>query len=265
MNKSFRRYLIKFFNNPIGRRYLGSPRDKKIYKITPTGVHYYTGDLAKNGLPLICTGDRSAGQKDIVRQKIFKLAGVLSTFAFLPIFPKSLLPLVALMADTGWHSPTVCSGGTNCSNAYASNDTYATVILSKNGGNLYIKYSSFGFGIGASDTIQGIEISAEHYVDVVNSDGSSKLYWLGDSITSDLYTLAPSEIETTETLGGSTDLWGETPNGSDFSDENFEARFYVSNGAVHNVGKTFYLDHIKVKVYYTETPSYTGPFPTFRR
>lgn len=46
--------IVKLFDNPLGRWYFDVPKGKKIYLITRGSVHYYTGEIAKNGLPIIC-------------------------------------------------------------------------------------------------------------------------------------------------------------------------------------------------------------------
>ena len=134
MKFDFQQYLVKLFNNPLGRWYLGVPKRKKIYKITQSSCHYYTGELSKNpkglGLPIICTGNCSPGGK-FVFNRIMKLAKVIAVFAFIPLFPKNLLPLVAL-TDTGFQPATGLGGyGYNDwadpTNGYACNDSNSAI------------------------------------------------------------------------------------------------------------------------------------------
>ena len=70
---NWQKYLVKLFDNPLGRWYLGVPRGKHIYKITKSSAHYYTGEIAKNGMPIICTGDCSPS-RNTVFNKVLKLS-----------------------------------------------------------------------------------------------------------------------------------------------------------------------------------------------
>ena len=250
---NFQKYLVRIFDNPIGRLYLDVPKGKKIYKITKSSVHYYTGELSKkNGLPVICTGNCSPGGK-FVFNRIMRLARVVSVFALLPLFPKSLLPLVAL-SDTGYKSATATGGTyndwTNPTNAYTSNNQYASAVFS------YVKqsYEDFDFGVPSGATINGIQIQVEGYTSAPSlaaqyftvystseAEGKGKIWDLPTS-------------EGTITMGGSDDLWGTSWISSDFSDANFY--FYIMTASGPDI-YTAYVDHLQIKVYYTEITTYT--------
>lgn len=154
------------------------------------------------------------------------------------------------MPDTGFHSPT--SNGlynnewTHPEDAYTSNNSYADPS-----GNLEQSYELFEIGgtdlidsIPADARIDGIEVKIEAKADVgeggtidvamnANSD-QKQLTWAGDN------------TEYTKTYGGSTDKWGRSWVRSDFANATFW--LYARS---ENTGQN-YIDHIQVKVYYTE-------------
>lgn len=249
--------LVKLFDNRIGRIYLGVPKGKHIYKITQSSCHYYTGEIAKNGLPIICTGACSPAGK-FVFNRIMRLARVVSAFAFLPFFPQSLLPLIALV-DTGWKNPTA-TGGTyndwaNPTNAYSSDDNRTSVNFGPSVSPSQ-SYETFGFSIPAGATINGIEAKNECYASGVG-DPIDKI-WLslhsvsggGDSGLAPTHTTS----EVIYTLGGASNLWNLSWTPSDFSDANFYC--YLTAEKKGAGAYTAYVDHIQLKVYYTmPTPS----------
>ena len=159
------------------------------------------------------------------------------------------------MADTGWKSPTATGGTHNQwfepTDAYSSNNTYATLISGLFAGDEKQSYEEFSFGIGSEDTINGIEASLEwKYTNNAPANHLLKWYSTSDVTDSDGKEVPISTIEATETVGGSEDLWGRTPIGSDFSNANFSI-WVIGKSGFEQVTK-FWLDHIQVKVYYTE-------------
>jgi len=257
--KIWEKGLVRLFDNPLGRLYLGVPRGKRIYKITQSSVHYYTGELSKrNGLPVICTGNCSPGGrlrfihwletwKPIHLCWLFRLMGW-------------KIPRYFIALDTGYKSPTTTpspgseNDWTNPANAYASDDSYATVFSFSYGGAWLQNYGTFGFGIGAGDTINGIEIGVEHKEDAALDLNYIRLWWYcaSDALLSDLAAITKRTTEQVDTAGGATSLWGRTPVGSDFSDANFYVRYLINNAEFSG---TMYLNHIQVKVYYTAGPT----------
>ena len=164
------------------------------------------------------------------------------------------------MADTGWKSPTATGGKydnwENPTNAYASDEDYA----SRQAITFYKQsYESFDFGIPVGATINGIEVSVEGYdnetqnpVQYVNVYNNSSVAWATES--DDLEWTA---VESIITKGGATSLWEKDWIASDFSDENFSVYIHSGGGGQ----AVAYLNHIQVKVYYTEE-KIIGPFPT---
>ena len=156
--------------------------------------------------------------------------------------------------DTGWKSPT-SSGATfnqwtNGGNAFANDGQYAEATE----GNKYQSYEVFNFGIPVRAVIRGIEVrcdakaspeTADLLIAIIRTSGDD----------------AGAKEETWETeeqyhaLGSSTDLWGKTPwLVTDFSNDNFSI-WLITNDSE----RSYYLDHIQIKVYYT----ITSPLPTY--
>ena len=249
----WQKYFVNLFDNPLGRLYLGIPKGKHIYKITKSSAHYYTGEIAENGLPIICTGDCFSGGKNI-ENKILKLSKVISCIAFLPFLPKVLLPLIAL-TDTGVKAPSATgrkyNTWTNPSYAYADDNNYATrrnVVAGKQ------SYENFGFSITDGSTINGIEVSVKGKVDVGDAPVGFNVYNYGSTSWATEYLGAYGvggiwdSTEKTITYGSSSYLWGKSWAVSDFSDTNFSAYITTVSGR----GNIYMLNLITVKVYYTE-------------
>jgi len=157
------------------------------------------------------------------------------------------------MADTGWKSPTTTGGvnnqWTDPTYAYESDNDYATVSVSK-----YLirrqSYEDFSFGIPAGATIDGIEVSVEWYEDIEKGIFYVRLYSTSTSIWRQK--LVPDRTsEGTDVVGGPTDLWTLSLVASDFSDTNFHMAVEGNGG---NSASEYWLDHVQVKVYYTEAP-----------
>ena len=159
------------------------------------------------------------------------------------------------MADTGWKNPTatglVYNDYTNPTNAYASDNNYATRLMA-DGSTFRQSYSSFDFGIPVGATINGIEISIEGHATVQIALAYYVYNKSGDSnkrtVTTPSYHTATND--NTIVAGGSDSLFGADWIVSDFSDANFY--MYCTTDPNGTDGITLSLDHIKIKVYYTE-------------
>ncbi|MCK5345516.1 MAG: hypothetical protein KAR20_19035, partial [Candidatus Heimdallarchaeota archaeon] len=162
------------------------------------------------GLPIICTGNCSPGGK-FVFNRIMKLAKVIAVFAFIPLFPKKLLPLVAL-TDTGFQPATGLGGyGYNDwadpTNGYACNDSNSAIADAQGEKQ---DYSGFGFSVPVGATINGIQVcwrgectSTSGKIGVKTYNGSS---WA--STEKEITTTSGDSAKTNYYFGGSTDLWG---------------------------------------------------------
>jgi len=168
------------------------------------------------------------------------------------------------MPDTGLKSPSATGEDytdfTNPTNAYSSDDTYATATTNAEAQDWY----NYTFGLAGTETIVGIEMTME---DKDNNTGDSVKY--NPEISPDGGTTyvqgtnwqrVSSTIEGTRTAGGAAQLWGRVWSASDFTNANFRSRITIAD--MRNA--TLYsLDHIQVKVYYTEAPTSTGMFAMF--
>lgn len=166
------------------------------------------------------------------------------------------------MADTGYRSPGTMADdaavGTipwaNPNNAKASNNTYALAAgLPFNPTySHYLKATNFGFAIPAGATIDGIKVQIERKpggASQVNDYQVRIVKWDGGIGTTDRG--LPGYWSTTEayyTYGGSSDLWGETWTPARINDVDFGAALSV----YLEILGIAYVDHIRIKVYYTE-------------
>lgn len=157
-------------------------------------------------------------------------------------------------ADTGLKSPASTGEDYNQwstpSGAFSSNDSYALESVQGEKQDYY----DFTFSVPSGATIDGVEVQVE--AKDLNCNVSCiigvELSWDG-GVT---YTTAgydTGELTSSDvvyTLGGSTDIWGRTWSDTNFSDANFRLR--INADVLNGETPTIRLDHIQVKVYYTE-------------
>jgi len=198
------------------------------------------------------------------------------------------------MSDTGWVSAgtatNAVNGGdaawTNVDNIKTSNNSYSTATKTNSTAGektQCLQATNFGFNIPAGSTINGIEVGIEEkashqssylwvadYVSgnggvfIIKSDGTIGTTNRGLGIDDKWAT-----TDTEESYGSSTDLWGETWTSSDINDSDFGV---CVQPVIRPTGAdvTAYVDHIQIKVYYTEsseTPivGVKYPLPPFKR
>ena len=180
------------------------------------------------------------------------------------------------MSETGWKSPTVIidddSVGTtawsNPDNAKASDDSYATSgsldgVVSSH----YLKATNFEFSIPKGSTINGVEVKIEQKYAGTPSTGDIKVKLVkGGVIVGDVSDIESiSNVDDFATLGSSTDLWGATLTSTDINSSGFGCVYYIDNA---DGGFIIDIDHIQIKVYYTESGTPTVgtkyPLPPFK-
>lgn len=183
------------------------------------------------------------------------------------------------MSDTGFRSPstvvndaTVGSDNdwTNPGNASASDNSYATIVINLGVTN-YLKATDFGFTIPENATINGIEVSVEEKSSV-GSQGSEQYVKIvkggiiGGNDISAHNALTTSDIY--QASGGATELAGLSFAYTDINASTFGCVVNYTQSA----GQTISVDHIRMKVYYTEyTPPATPivglkyPIPPFKK
>lgn len=184
------------------------------------------------------------------------------------------------MSDTGWVSPgTVVTTGesgedwiwTTPENAKVSDNTYANYDDTDEYTSEYLKASNFGFSIPSGATINGIEVRIERkaarddtwYVEdndvrLIKANGT-----LGSENKADTTVKWPTS-DSYKTYGGDTDLWSDSWSDSDINDIDFGLSLQV-----YKKWSEVYVDHIQIKVYYTESSTPTVgvkyPLPAFKR
>ncbi len=161
------------------------------------------------------------------------------------------------MSDTGWKSP----------GAYEDNRTDELYWLVSNPENVYLSDNSYAFfddwywhsveyksfsslSIPSGAIIDGIEVAVEAKI----SSGSHNLYIAlstdgGSNFTSDKTKSISATSDTEYTFGGSADTWGGNFNSGSFGND-FRVRVLTLDTL--GDGYDIYIDHIQIKVYYTD-------------
>ena len=162
--------------------------------------------------------------------------------------------------DTGWKSPSSYANkdlgwreDEASNSAYSTDDGYAAKTSTNNRG---CDYLTFGCNVPSGSIINGIEVSLEgHHLggSYYPCKFSARLIKNGvevgnEKIVANNY----GHTDSTQTLGGATDLWGVTWTYSDINATNFGVR--VETCTYFYLPATMYLDHVQVKVYYTPPP-----------
>lgn len=183
---------------------------------------------------------------------VLNLVGTLQlksyTVASLPIGYLSGAP-TALGTLSEWTNPT---------NAYSSNDSWATAGSAK-----YQEYKTFGLGTIASPklpggaTINGIEVLIECHGDAADMVISAALSWdTGSSYTSSQTAIPANGADSVKTLGGSAFKWGHNWLFDEIADEYFQVRIYSAD---IGSGTLMEVDFIQVKVYYSDPQNPLAP------
>ena len=170
------------------------------------------------------------------------------------------------MADTGFKNATATGEDynqfANPTYAYADDTNYA---LETTDGEQQ-DYYNFTFGIPSGATINGVEVTLKGYADgvvILNGDRAGIKVDLSDNGGTAYGTkinknFAISAGEITNTYGGATSAdayWGLTLTDTDFSNTNLRVR--VEMDILTGGADVWYLNHIQVKVYYTEASGAT--------
>ena len=195
------------------------------------------------------------------------------------------------MSDTGWISPGTMADSdavgdlawSNPDNAKVSDGSYATITSERTSpGQIYTHYlkaSNFGLSIPAGSTIDQIDVRIEHKVDYNKESGTSAY----DTFA--LYSvrfIKDDDSYVEETIASIPSIWSETSDTiSDYSTSNIahidindvnnsnfgvifynQVDIYVESGTITLTG---YVDHIQIKVYYTESGVTSAPVAMFFR
>lgn len=155
------------------------------------------------------------------------------------------------MADTGYKFPTdegdhYTGGWTTPTNVFADDGSYAIAYY------FHTPYQNdfftFGLGVPAGATIDGIEVTVEAIASgPPTTIQNCELSWNhGTNYTTSGYHTHHSSLSA-QVMGGPTDTWGRSWSADDFSDANF----YLLSWADVPSSAGSAIDYIKVKVYYT--------------
>ena len=171
------------------------------------------------------------------------------------------------MSDTGWKSPgtmeSISDYGvpwSNPNNAKTSDNSYTVNGGGSADGSDILKASNFGFNIPTGATIDGVIISVERH-----GTNNISIYTL-NQIGYDIDLPIPSE-DAYASFGSESELWDQELTPAIVNDSDF---YMSASSAGDNSGDwEAYIDHIQMKVYYTETETPTigtrYPLPAFKR
>lgn len=190
-------------------------------------------------------------------QKLFKQSKFL-VFATL-LLTVQIVPFVSFWSNTASAASTLSKAPTSThapngwdvntvTNMQNSDDTY----VSEAGGSEQ-GYKDFDLGIPDGSTIQGVEVEVE----ANSSDASgcrlrATLSSNGGSNYTGYQSMNLSDIDTTVTLGGSTNTWGRAWAAADFSNENFviKVQDYDPGADCINDAVTS-VDFLNIKIHFT--------------
>jgi hypothetical protein len=142
---------------------------------------------------------------------------------------------------------------TNPTNVLSTDDNDTNAALTSATQTHYLEATNFGFSIPQSATINGIEATFE-----IACTGPGELLnereriVKGGTIGSTNKTGVWSSCgatDTTQTIGGPSDKWGETWTPSDINSTDFGVVTSIGEEGVSS--KNVYIDHIQIKIYYS--------------
>ena len=132
---------------------------------------------------------------------------------------------------------------------------YATVSLSAGTSSVYDYCTGFGFALGSSDEVLGIQVDVEA-TGGGPQDGIELILLKGGIPTGTLKTVVVGITfgSPTWTVGGSSDLWGQTWNYNDINDANFGVAIHAFN---LTGSYTVSIRNVNITVYKLGGPSVT--------
>ena len=182
------------------------------------------------------------------------------------IFPPKINEAVAATAGPSYASTAVNDAGigtlawTTPGNATTTNDSKASVVLTKNTGvSNYIKATGFNFSVPSNARIDGITVEWEKSDSLDGGTGETqdnavrivKTDAIGATDLSNI-----SNWTTTDTFvsyGGAANLWGDTWTAADINGSTFGAAISAKNVKVSGGGAatTAYVDSVRITITYT--------------
>ena len=152
--------------------------------------------------------------------------------------------------DGGWSAPSANTTANNNwdhpERAYVSDNNRT----SANSQDDDVLYYDFGLTIPPAAIINGIEVSTEGYTSSTRQTEIFLSWNGGTSYTSGagIKTTDMTTTESTRIFGGSSDTWGRTWTGSEFSDSNFRVKLDATSAGP---GPILYIDQLQIKIHYT--------------
>lgn len=169
---------------------------------------------------------------------------------------------------TAYFDPTSTPAGnwTNPSNANVDETSGTPSAATKNSTtNPYQIWGGFGVTLpsGGGLSIDGIEVEVDaRSTDPVGCTLRAALNWTGTTnVTSSSWTSVTRSVGLTDSyqylqFGGPTDTWGRSWSTSNLSNANFRIRLqYYDSGSACTDGSTTSVDHVHVRIYWTQTTS----------
>jgi hypothetical protein len=202
-----------------------------------------------------------------VRRELVAMSCALALIASVALVIGGPTPTSAQAAPRGPNSGTVfANDGTvgtvdwqNPSNAETQDNQYASVSLTKaSPTSHYLKATGFNFSVPAGATIEGIVVEVDRYGGSGASgghmiaDNSIKLVKggvIGGDDRSASAVWSAYDIDTYQSYGDSTDLWGLTWSLTDINSPGFGVVISAAKGNA-NDAQTAHVDHIRITVYY---------------
>jgi len=174
------------------------------------------------------------------------------------------------MASLGPNNPATAANDatlgsnawSNTSNAFSSNNSYATATLADSETTQYLKLTNFGFAVPSGNRITGIVVEIEKSRTAGSGtikDNAVRIVKGGTPTGNDLKDAnAWSTSDAYTSYGNSTELWGVTWTVSDINSSGFGVAIsaHESSGAMSL--QTAQIDHVRITVYYTPITTLEG-------
>ena len=178
-----------------------------------------------------------------------------------------LITMASDVVDTGFKVPTktghTLNDWTNPTNAYLQNGVFAECPADSI--NVYQDYYEFDFGIASGKVINGIEVEIISHTDAITASnplwlieltGDAGSNWKASKSSTDSVFKGTTQSNVV-TVGGQGDLWNAIWSQSEFSDANFRIKVFPDSVGFA-AGLKYYIDQIRVKVYYTNSEADIG-------
>ena len=144
----------------------------------------------------------------------------------------------------------------NPGNITASDDSYATVVLSDtNTTSESLEATNFGFNLPLHSTVDGIICTFERKASAADTIRENHVYLIhNNSLLGDNKITAPAYWSTTEgdvSYGSPSDQWGATLNSTLINDSSFGVLIDAQYYSAYSGTETAYVDRVYITVYYT--------------